>query len=66
MEECIVLIEMTKSAAEDKTSRWFDLPSDYELFHDLLGVEADNGDYQICAYIHESNPFLSLLHILTI
>ena len=31
MEECSVLIETTKSA-EDKTSRWFDLPIDYELF----------------------------------
>ena len=30
MEECSVLIETTKSA-EDKTSRWFDLPIDYEL-----------------------------------
>ena len=39
MEECSVLIETTKSA-EDKTSRWFDLPIDYELFRDLLGVEA--------------------------
>ena len=29
MEECSVLIETTKSA-EDKTSRWFDLPIDYE------------------------------------
>ena len=46
MEECSVLIETTKSA-EDKTSRWFDLPIDYELFHDLLGVEADSNDYQI-------------------
>ena len=46
MEECSVLIETTKSA-EDKTSRWFDLPIDYELFCDLLGVEADSGDYQI-------------------
>ena len=27
MEECSVLIETTKSA-EDKTSRWFDLPID--------------------------------------
>ena len=43
MEECSVLIETTKSA-EDKTSRWFDLPIDYELFRDLLGVEADSGD----------------------
>ena len=34
MEECSVLIETTKSA-EDKTSRWFDLPIDYELFRDL-------------------------------
>ena len=33
MEECSVLIETTKSA-EDKTSRWFDLPIDYELFRD--------------------------------
>ena len=40
------MIETTKSA-EDKTSRWFDLPIDYELFRDLLGVEADSGDYQI-------------------
>ena len=46
MEECSVLIETTKSA-ENKTSRWFDLPIDYELFRDLLGVEADSGDYQI-------------------
>ena len=46
MEECSVLIETTKSA-EDKTSRWFDLPIDYELFRDLLGVEADSKDYQI-------------------
>ena len=46
MEECSVLIETTKSA-EDQTSRWFDLPIDYELFRDLLGVEADSGDYQI-------------------
>ena len=45
MEECSVLIETTKSA-EDKTSRWFDLPIDYELFRDLLGVEADSKDYQ--------------------
>ncbi len=35
MEKCSVLIETTKSA-EDKTSRWFDLPIDYELFRDLL------------------------------
>ena len=35
MEECSVLIETTKSA-ENKTSRWFDLPIDYELFRDLL------------------------------
>ena len=46
MEECSVLIETTKSAG-DKTSRWFDLPIDYELFRDLLGVEADSKDYQI-------------------
>ena len=46
MEECSVLIETTK-LAEDKTSRWFDLPIDYELFRDLLGVEADSNDYQI-------------------
>ena len=46
MEECSVLIETTQSA-EDKTSRWFDLPIDYELFRDLLGVEADSKDYQI-------------------
>ena len=50
MEECSVLIETTKSA-EDKISRWFDLPIDYELFRDLLrdllGVETDSGDYQI-------------------
>ena len=46
MEECSVLIETTKSA-EDKTSRWFNLPIDYELFRDLLGVEADSKDYQI-------------------
>ena len=56
MEECSVLIETTKSA-EDKTSRWFDLPSDYELFHDLLGVEADNGDYQICAIYTRKQSF---------
>ena len=46
MEECSVLIETIKSA-EDKTSRWFDLPIDYELFRDLLGVEVDSKDYQI-------------------
>ena len=46
MEECSVLIESTLPA-EDKTSRWFNLPIDYELFHDLLGVEADSKDYQI-------------------
>ena len=46
MEECSVLIESTLPA-EDKTSRWFNLPIDYELFHDLLGVEADSDDYQI-------------------
>ena len=46
MEECSVLIETTKSA-EDKTSRWLDLPIDYELFRDLFGVEADSKDYQI-------------------
>ena len=46
MEECSVLIETTK-LAEYKTSRWFDLPIDYELFRDLLGVEADSNDYQI-------------------
>ena len=46
MEECSVLIETTK-LAEDKTARWFDLPIDYELFRDLLGVEADSKDYQI-------------------
>ena len=45
MEECSVLIETTKSA-EDQTSRWFDLPIDYELVRDLLGVEADSKDYQ--------------------
>ena len=38
MEECSVLIETTKSA-EDKTSRWFDLSIDYELFRDQLCVE---------------------------
>ena len=38
MEEFSVLIETTKSA-EDKTSRWFDLSIDYELFRDQLGVE---------------------------
>ena len=38
MEECSVLIETTKSA-EDKTSRWFDLSIDYELFRDQRGVE---------------------------
>ena len=31
MEECSVLIETTKSA-EDKTSRWFDLPIDCLLY----------------------------------
>ena len=41
MEECSVLIESTLPA-EDKTSRWFNLPIDYELFRDLLGVEADS------------------------
>ena len=46
MEEWSVLIESTLPA-EDKTSRWFNLPIDYELFRDLLGVEADSGDYQI-------------------
>ena len=46
MEECSVLIESTLPA-EDKTSRWFNLPIDYELFRDLLGVEADSKDYQI-------------------
>ena len=46
MEECSVLIESILPA-EDKTSRWFNLPIDYELFRDLLGVEADSGDYQI-------------------
>ena len=45
MEECSVLIESILPA-EDKTSRWFDLPIDYELFRDLLGVEADSKDYQ--------------------
>ena len=40
MEEYNVLIETTKSA-EEKTSRCFDLPIAYELFRDLLGVEAD-------------------------
>ena len=38
MEECSVLIESTLPA-EDKTSRWFNLPIDYELFRDQLGVE---------------------------
>ena len=46
MEECSVLIETTKSA-EDKTFRWFDLPIDYELFRDLLGVEADTKNKKI-------------------
>ena len=46
MEECSVLIESILPA-EDKTSRWFNLPIDYELFRDLLGMEADSGDYQI-------------------
>ena len=46
MEECSVLIESILPA-EDKTSRWFNLSIDYELFRDLLGVEADSGDYQI-------------------
>ena len=53
MEECSVLIETTKSA-EDKTSRWFDLPINYELFRDLLGVEADSGDYQITDSIQKT------------
>ena len=47
MEECSVLIETTKSA-EDKTSRWFDLPIDYELFRDLLGVEAHRYEAPLC------------------
>ena len=51
MEECSVWIETTKSA-EDKTSRWFDLPIDYELFRDLFGVEADSKDYQITDMKH--------------
>lgn len=46
MEECSVLIESTLPA-ENKTSRWFNLLIDYELFYDLLGMEADSGDYQI-------------------
>ena len=46
MEERSVLIESTLPA-EDKTSRWFNLPTDYGLFRDLLGVEADSKDYQI-------------------
>lgn len=46
MEECSVLIESTLPV-EDKTSRWFNHPIDYELFRDLLGVETDSGDYQI-------------------
>ena len=58
MEECSVLIETTKSA-EDKTSRWFDLPIDYELFRDLLGVEADSGDYQIVKTEHRNAELLS-------
>ena len=57
MEECNVLIETTKSA-EDKTSRWFDLPIDYELFRDLLGVEADSGDYQIAKTEHRNAELL--------
>ena len=59
MEECSVLIETTKSA-EDKTSRWFDLPIDYELFRDLLGVEADSKDYQyyICSSIRKRKEIL--------
>lgn len=35
MEECSVLIETTKSA-EDKTSRWFDLPIDYVFYTVIL------------------------------
>ena len=46
MEEYNVLIETTKSA-EGKTSRWFDLPIAYELFRDLLGVEADTKNKKI-------------------
>ena len=57
MEEGSVLIETPKSA-EDKISRWFDLPIDYELFRDLLGVEADSGDYQI---IDMKPPLLATL-----
>ena len=47
------MIETTKSA-EDKTSRWFDLSIDYELFRDLIGVEVGGGDYQI---IDVKRPF---------
>ena len=41
MEECSVLIETTK-LAEDKTSRWFDLPIDYELFRSIF-----SGKFQV-------------------
>ena len=59
MEECSVLIETTKSA-EDKTSRWFDLPIDYELFRDLLGVEADSKDGAIASRLHRNGNAIAL------
>ena len=40
MEECSVLIETTKSA-EDKTSRWFNLPIDYKLYFAHIDVTMD-------------------------
>ena len=46
MEECSVLIEFTMPS-KDKISRWFNLPIDYELVFDLVGVEVDSDDYQI-------------------
>ena len=46
MEECSVLIEFI-TPSKDKISRWFNLPIDYELVFDLVGVEVDSDDYQI-------------------
>ena len=46
MEECSVLIEFT-TPSKDKISRWFNLPIDYELVFDLVGVEVDSDAYQI-------------------
>ena len=46
MEECSVLIEFI-TPSKDKVSRWFNLPIDYELVFDLVGVEVDSDDYQI-------------------